>query len=362
MTIQDKLNNSTLGKLFMQVTYYYHALINKTTMNKIVIIPLIGLLFVFSTHSAFAHSYGAISPASIPAIYLNTNQRPMTIAQPPNTLSQKAKIHLGKQLFEDTNLSKSGEMACSTCHQASMGFSDGRDFSLDNQGTPLPYNTPSIQYVAFNYYFGWTARFPHLQEHLDALMTNPKLMDRNWPELSQKIKQNDIYVQLFNNAGYDEISRTTISDAIIQYEYSLAKPSRYDLYILGDKQQFSEKENLGYSLFKEFGCGSCHQGKNLGGNLRQKFGVMKSYFNEHTKIEERDLGYYTTTLKDEDRFYFRVPSLRNVTNTAPYFHDGSAKTLAMAIEIMFVYQLGIKPSDTDINLIESFLHTLEPVE
>jgi cytochrome c peroxidase len=333
----------------MQVTSHY-ALINSIIVNKTLNIGLIELLCALSIllPSAFVHSSDAISPAEASSIYLDTKQ--------------ELKIQLGKQLFEDPSLSNSGQMACSTCHQANMGFSDGRSFSLDNQGNPLPYNTPTVQYVAYNYYFGWTARFPRLQDHLDALMINPKLMNRDWLELSQQVEQNDHYNQLFQNAGYDEISRNSISDAIIQYEYSLAKFSRYDLYLLGDKQQFTETEQQGYSLFKEFGCTSCHQGKNLGGNLRQKFGLMKPYFSKKTKIQARDFGYYTTTLQDEDRFYFRVPSLRNVSNTPPYFHDGSATTLAKAIEVMFVHQLGIKPSGSDISLIETFLHTLEPIE
>lgn len=273
---------------------------------------------------------------------------------------QDLKIQLGKRLFEDPILSSSGKIACSTCHQADLGFSDGKDFSFDNEGNPLPYNTPSIQYVAYNYYFGWTGRFPRLQDHFDALMLNPKLMNRDWLQLSLELSKNEEYATSFNNAGYREISKDSISDAIIQYEYSLAKPSRYDLYLLGESQQLTEKEKQGYELFKEFGCNSCHQGTNLGGNLRQKFGLMKDIFSNTKTIKKRDYGYFTTTQQEEDKFYFRVPSLRNVSNTAPYFHDGSAKTLYQAVEIMFVHQLGIKPTHTDLELIIAFLHTLEP--
>ena len=332
----------------------------QTTFN----INLVLLFFVLSALllSAVAHSSDAISPTDASPIYWGSNQRTINNVQDAIIYKQTLKIQLGKKLFEDPSLSNSGKMACSTCHLASMGFSDGRDFSLDNQGNPLPYNTPTVQYVAFNYYFGWTARFPRLQDHLDALIANPKLMNRNWLELSQQIKQDERYSQFFINAGYDTISRLSISDAIFQYEYSLAKPSRYDLYLLGDKHQFTEREQQGYLLFKEFGCTSCHQGKNLGGNLRQKFGLMKPYFSENHEIKDRDFGYYTTTQQDEDQFYFRVPSLRNVSNTSPYFHDGSVDTLAKAIEVMFVHQLGIKPSNSDISLIEAFLHTLEPVK
>lgn len=322
---------------------------------------LIRILCVISTllTSGTIRANDAISPLYTP-IYSASKQWAGTGTQDIDNPLQDMKVQLGQRLFEDPSLSSSGEMACSTCHQASMGFSDGRDFSLDNQGNPLPFNTPSIEYIAYNYYFGWTGKFPRLQDHLDALMLNPKLMNRDWAHISQELSANEEYKASFQNAGYTEISRSSISDAIIQYEYSLAKPSRYDFYLLGDTQQFSKEERQGYILFKEYGCNSCHQGINLGGNLRQKFGLMKNIFSNEDSIKSRDYGYFTTTQQEEDRFYFRVPSLRNVSNTAPYFHDASAKTLYRAVEIMFVNQLGIKPRHTDLELIIAFLHTLEP--
>lgn len=326
---------------------------------KISLTRILCVLSVLLT-SVLVHSSDSISLSEASPVYLKSKQSIISSVLDTDIHSQSLKIQLGKLLFEDPSLSKSKKMSCASCHQADKGFSDGRDFSLDNQGNPLAYNTPSIQYVAFNYYFGWTARYPRLQDHLDALINNPKLMNRDWIELSQQIEQDEQYNNLFISAGYRDISKQSISDAIIQYEYSLAKSSRYDFYLLGDTQQFTEEEQQGYYLFKEFGCTSCHQGKNLGGNLRQKFGLMKPYFSDSIKIKDRDYGYYTTTGHDEDRFYFRVPSLRNVSNTAPYFHDGSATTLSQAIKVMFINQLGIEPSSTDLTLIESFLHTLEP--
>lgn len=306
-----------------------------------------------------AHSIDAITVE--PLIYLKNKQWVRATDSMVNE-QQALKIQLGKRLFEDPLLSESGEMSCATCHLANKGFSDGNRFSLNNQGNPLPYNTPSIQYIAYNYYFGWTGRFPHLQDHLDALIHNPKLMNRDWTDLSEQLKQDSDYPALFKDSGYSDISKDSISDAIIQYEYSLAKPSRYDAYLLGDLTALTIKEKQGYLLFKEFGCNSCHQGINLGGNLRQEFGLMKSIFVDSNDIKQRDFGYYTTTQQEEDRFYFRVPSLRNVSQTAPYFHDGSAETLYQAIEVMFIHQLGIKPNTKDIKLIEAFLHTLEPNE
>ena len=357
MTIRDTLNSSTLGIKFMQASYS----VTSITILNITLYWISGFISSMLL-SVTAHALDAISPLNTPVVYRESKPWLKSSVQSENKQLHELKIQLGKQLFEDSNLSNSGQISCATCHIASMGFSDGRDFSLDNQGNPLPYNTPSIQYVAYNYYFGWTGRFQNLQDHLDALMLNPNLMNRDWAKLSQDLNQNNEYSTSFKDAGYNEISRLSISNAIIQYEYSLARPSRYDLYLLGDEQQLTEKEKQGYFLFKEYGCNSCHQGVNLGGNLRQKFGIMASIFPNTDKIKTRDYGYFTSTQQDEDRFYFRVPSLRNVSNTAPYFHNSSAKTLYQAIEIMFIKQLGISPSDEDLMLIEVFLNTLEPIQ
>lgn len=274
------------------------------------------------------------------------------------TATQLNQIELGKTLFEDVNLSENKKMACISCHIPSKGYADGLAFSKDNKGENTVYNTPSISYSIYNYHFTWTGRFKSLEEHLDFLMTNKTLMNRQWPSLISQLKRNARYQLLFDNSGYKEISKETMTDAIIKFEASLAKPSRFDLYLLGDKDKLSRAEVAGLKLFKNAGCVSCHQGINLGGNLRQRFGVMKAYFAKE-KQNIRDLGYYNTTKNTDDINLFRVPSLRNVTKTAPYFHDASAVTLEDAIEVMFTYQLGIDASKEDVASIKKFLATLE---
>jgi len=277
------------------------------------------------------------------------------------TTLQHNKVILGKVLFEDKALSKNKKMSCSSCHMSSKGYADGKRFSKDNAGVNKIYNTPSIEYSVYNYYFTWTGAFNSLYEHLDFLMKNSTLMNRNWDELTQQLTNTPIYKDLFTKAGYDVINRLSISDAIINFEKSLAKPSRFDLYLLGDNSQLTNDEVSGFELFKNSGCISCHQGINIGGNIRQKFGVMKSYFRTDT-TKRRDLGFFNVSNKDEHKNYFRVPSLRNVGNTAPYFHDGSAATLEDAISIMYSYQLGIEASKDDILSIKSFLESLEPIQ
>lgn len=280
---------------------------------------------------------------------------------PQLTPIQTNKVILGNTLFEDKNLSNNKELSCSSCHIMSKSYSDNLPFSKNNIGKNTQYNTPSVEYSIYNYYFSWTGQFYNLQDHISAIMSNNKIMNRNWDELVQQLNNDKTYQQLFSAAKYDSISQHAINDAIINYIKSLAKQSRFDLFLLGDKSKLSKKEIAGFNLFKSSGCVSCHQGTNLGGNVRQKFGLMKSYFNNN-KIKQRDLGFFNITKNEDDFNFFRVPSLRNVTNTAPYFHDASADNIEEAIKIMFSYQLGIKASEQDILSIKSFLESLEPIK
>jgi len=270
------------------------------------------------------------------------------------------KVKLGKLLFNDVLLSKSKMFSCASCHHANKAYSDGKAFSLGTDGKLLSMNTPSLEYMGLNYYFTWTGKFSSLNNHLDMLITSPKIMNNTWETIIKRLSSNKDYPQLFSQAGYSNISQNSVRNAIISFELSLSRPSRFDLYLKGDTQQLTTEEIKGYQLFKDYGCSSCHQGMNIGGNMRQKFGVMRAYFNENN-LKLRDYGYFNTSKKENDKYYFRVPSLRNVSKTAPYFHDASAKTLKKAIRIMFKYQLGIFPSDQDVENIEAFLKSLDAV-
>lgn len=267
---------------------------------------------------------------------------------------------LGEKLFHDVSLSRSNNLSCATCHPLSNSTTDGLAFSYDNQGEPLTLNTPSVNYTVLNHYFSWTGRFTSLAHHLDGLIQNPKILDMQWPELINKLLEKD-YEKEFYQAGFDRITQQTITDALIMFQRSLITPSRFDLFLAGDINQITEDEAAGYDLFKQYGCISCHQGINIGGNMRQKFGVMKEYFDTNG-LSQRDLGYFNTSQQEDDKFNFRVPSLRNVSLTAPYFHDASADTLRRAIEIMIEYQLGVSIPDSEITLIESFLGSLEGID
>ena len=189
-------------------------------------------------------------------------------------------------------------------------------------------------------------------------MHNPGEMGSNWPEVLGKLGQDPTLLGQFKLLYKDGLQPYNIQDAIATFERSLVTSSRFDRYLRGDPGAINDDEKRGYQLFKSYGCAACHQGVNVGGNMYQKFGVMGDYFKGRANITEADLGRYAVTKKESDRHVFKVPSLRNVELTAPYFHDGSATSLEAAVEVMFRYQLGRPAPAADRTLIIGFLKTL----
>lgn len=183
-------------------------------------------------------------------------------------------------------------------------------------------------------------------------------MNSDWPQVIAKLNKDQNYINLFGKLYNDGIQGNNIKDAISEYERSLITPSRFDKYLLGDKTALNESELKGYDLFKKYGCVACHQGINIGGNMYQLFGVMGDYFKERGNITNADLGYFNVSHDERDRHKFKVPSLRNIALTAPYFHDGSAKTLHDAVRVMAKYQLGRTIPEADEELIIQFLNAL----
>ena len=154
------------------------------------------------------------------------------------------------------------------------------------------------------------------------------------------------------------MSEVTLKHAIVTFENSLLTPgARFDRYLLGEENAITEQEKAGYRLFKSYGCAACHQGVNVGGNMFQKIGIMRDYFSDR-KTTDADLGRYNVTKQEADKYVFRVPSLRNVAITPPYFHNGSIPTLRDAINEMAEYQLGRKIPEQDVDLLIAFLKTL----
>ena len=271
----------------------------------------------------------------------------------------RPKVTLGEQLFQDVRLSANNQKSCLSCHSFSLGGTDRRPHSIGINGALTEVNTPTIFNTRFNFRLNWNGKFTNLSDHLDALMNNPKIMGVRWPEAVRSLQQVPAYVRAFSQIYPDGVTATNIKDALVAYELSLNTPNaRFDRFLLGDKTALTATEKEGYRLFKNYGCVSCHQGVNIGGNIFQPFGVIGNYLIDRGQIKPADLGRFNVTKNEPDRYVFRVPSLRNVAVTAPYFHDGSAQTLTEAIEQMTKYQLGRSLAKKQIELIAEFLGTL----
>jgi cytochrome c peroxidase len=269
------------------------------------------------------------------------------------------KIALGNDLYLDPRLSKDNKVSCATCHALDKGGTDRRVHSVGINGKVGNVNAPTTLNSSLHFKQFWDGRAESLEEQIDGPIHNDKEMGSSWPEIIGKLKQSPEYTAQFNKLYGDGITSDNIKNAIVTFERSLNTPnSRFDRYLNGDKTALTPDELKGYQLFQGNGCVSCHQGVLLGGNLYQKFGVFGDYFKDRGNITEADYGRFNVTKKEEDRFAFKVPSLRNIELTAPYFHDGQAETLEEAVKVMMRYQVGREASSEDTDLIIKFLTTL----
>ncbi|MEB2645336.1 c-type cytochrome [Pseudomonas sp. C 49-2] len=270
-----------------------------------------------------------------------------------------AKVELGRQLFNEPRLSVNNTLSCASCHRLESGGADNKPFSIGFDGKPVDINTPSVFNASLNFKQFWNGRVDTLEAQIQQVVISPVEMGSDWKTVVQNLSALPAYQAAFQQAYPDGVTAANVQNALATYERTLLTPnSRFDQYLLGNTKIFTIQEKYGYQRFKDYGCIACHQGINIGGNMFQKFGVMGDYFKARGKTVESDLGRYLLTQDEEDRHVFKVPSLRNVAATAPYFHDASAKTLEEAVDVMFKYQLGRNPSQEDKDLIIQFLKTL----
>ena len=273
--------------------------------------------------------------------------------------SEPAKVVLGEALFHDTGLSGDNMISCASCHSLDNGGVDGLPRSFGVNGAEGEINTPTVFNSGLNYSQFWDGRAATLEEQINGPITNPREMASSWSQVISYLQADADYVRKFSAIYDNGISADNVRDAIASFERSLnAVDSRFDQYLRGDDQAISDDEVKGFELFKSYGCVACHQGQNVGGNMFQKFGIMGDYFADRGSLTHADLGRFNVTGDKLDRHVFKVPSLRLAVLTAPYLHDGSAKTLHEAIDVMAKYQLGRHLPDEDADLIIKFLHTL----
>jgi cytochrome c peroxidase len=269
------------------------------------------------------------------------------------------KIELGRRLFHDARLSDDDRESCASCHDLTTGGTDRKVRSIGIHGAVGIINAPSVLNSGFNFSQFWDGRAPTLEKQIDDPVQSKTEMGSTWPEVIKKLKGSPEYVQAFQQIYGEDIQPDHVKDAIAEFERSLSTPnSRFDRFLRHEPHALTSREEQGYLLFKSFGCASCHQGVNVGGNMYQKVGVMAPYFADRGHITKADYGRFNVTGDPKDMYMFKVPSLRNVALTAPYFHDGSAATLQEAVRMMAKYQLGRQLSDQEVELIVEFLKTL----
>ena len=268
------------------------------------------------------------------------------------------KVALGKQLFHEPKLSHDNSLSCASCHDLQRGGVDHRRVSVGIKGQLGSVNAPTVFNASLNIAQFWDGRAKTLEEQAAGPIQNPIEMGSTWPEVLKKLKADQAYQQAFQHVYPDGITAANVTDALATFEHSLlTHGARFDRYLMGDKQAMTALEMEGYRRFVDHGCASCHQGAGVGGNMFQHFGIMEDYFKDRPSTAA-DLGRFNVTHLEEDRHVFKVPSLRNVALTAPYFHDGSVDTLEKAIHIMGRYQLGMELSSEDTHSIAAFLRTL----
>lgn len=264
-------------------------------------------------------------------------------------------VELGKKLYFDPRLSKSGFISCNSCHNLSMGGTDNLKTSIGHNWNEGPINAPTVLNSSMNVAQFWDGRAKDLQAQAGGPIANPGEMASNHTLAVEVLQSIPAYVAEFKRTfGNDKVTIEEVTRAIAAFEETLVTPnSRFDKWLRGNKQALTADEQAGYTLFKTSGCVACHNGTAVGGNSFQKMGVIEPY-----KTSNPAEGRIAVTGKDADRFNFKVPTLRNVEMTYPYFHDGAANTLKEAVDTMGRVQLGKKFTNEESAKIVAFLKTL----
>jgi len=268
-------------------------------------------------------------------------------------------LALGRKLFFNRILSGDKTISCATCHAPETGGCDRLPASKGIGGRVGPVNTPTLYNAVFNVRQNWDGRAADLKEQADAHITDPVLMGGQWPEIEKRLLRDRNYRKTFYKLFPDAVTKDNILEALTRYQELLITPnSRFDRFLLGDGRILSDQEKRGFAIFQKKGCATCHVGVNLGGQSFERMGLRKDYFSERGDIKEADYGRFNVTGHEADRFKFKVPTLRNIALTWPYFHDGSAGNLREAVEMMAACQTGEIVTPGEVDLVIAFLETL----
>jgi cytochrome c peroxidase len=282
---------------------------------------------------------GSLAAAQSTTLEPHGGHEPITPI-PAASAQDPRRVALGEQLFRDLRLSHDNARSCLSCHDTRTNGASPNAHDLTPEGQPLALNTPTVFNSALSFRLNWEGNVRSLEDQVEETLGKPSTMASSAAEAVRKLSADREAVQLFRDAYGSEPTVAALRDAIATYERSLVTPGcRFDRWLLGDTSAISLEELSGYQLFKSLGCVSCHQGVNVGGNLFQRHGIFHPIGSEEPKL-------------------VRVPSLRNVATTPPYFHDGSAPTLREAVKKMGIAQLDRVLTDQQIAAIIAFLNTL----
>jgi cytochrome c peroxidase len=276
------------------------------------------------------------------------------VKEPPDEPS-RAKIGLGKALYFDERLSPKQDLSCNSCHDLARYGVDGAPTAPGHGGQRRPRNSPSTYNAFLHVAQSWDGRAPDVEAQARGPVTHPRERSRRAEAaLDAVLRSIPGYAGLFAAAfpaQKQPVSFANAAVAIGAFERTLVTPAPFDRYLKGDTSALAPQQLAGLDLFVSTGCGSCHMGPGVGGGMVQKLGLVKPYATP-------DEGRFSVTKNEADRFFFKVPSLRNVTKTAPYFHDGSVATLEEAVGKMAEHQLGKTLTPAEVSSIVSFLGAL----
>lgn len=271
------------------------------------------------------------------------------------------KVALGMRLYHDPRLSGDNSISCAHCHQLGAGGVDGRKTSRGVGGAIGPINAPTVFNSVFNIEQFWDGRAADLQAQAGGPPLNPiEMASKSWDEITGKLKNDPILTRDFTAVYPQGFSGESITDAIAEFEKTLITPNApFDKFLRGDESALTAQQKQGYKLFKENKCATCHSGKILGGRSFEPLGLKKDFgFGD---ITPADIGRMNVTQDTRDRLRQKVPTLRNVALTAPYFHRGDISTLDEAVKQMLKYQVGTSLPQQDVDDIVAFLHSLNGV-
>ena len=273
----------------------------------------------------------------------------------------EAKAALGFALYHDTRLSVDNTVSCATCHGLETAGVDNLQYSEGVEGQKGGVNAPTVYNAVYNFVQFWDGRAKTLADQAAGPPLNPvEMASPSFDHIIAKLASDKKFAEEFGKVYPDGFTQENITDAIEEFERTLITPdSRFDKWLRGDDSAITPEELAGYELFKTYDCATCHVGPNLGGMSYELMGLRRHYFADRgMELTNEDNGRYKETQLERDRHRFKVPGLRNIELTWPYYHDGTRTTLEDAVRDMGTYQSGVELSDTEVAQITSFLKTL----